>query len=228
MGSLTKQRDGNVQTKTDLRVPTVTEDDLERFHQSHFTHAPLPAAFMPDHQLEELDEEDDGLGYYPDGVKRTLTNEQIVMFRHSEIQALIKQQEAALEDSESPISSPKKVASTKETERGSFLSRTISYQTTPIQPNFKQVNPKQTELNQKPSNRINGKKRSRPAKKRRKAAFDIEQEQKRRKRNSSSPIPEPEDRHDPKDYRSDGEDRTYRRKAREEDEVTAVAVELDY
>lgn len=33
-------------------------------------------------------EEDDGLGYYPDGVKRTLTDEQIEIFRHSELEAL--------------------------------------------------------------------------------------------------------------------------------------------
>lgn len=34
------------------------------------------------------DDDDDGLGYYPDGVKRTLTDEQILMFRHSEEEAI--------------------------------------------------------------------------------------------------------------------------------------------
>jgi len=34
------------------------------------------------------EEEDDGLGYYPDGVKRTLTDDQIAIFRHSEMEAL--------------------------------------------------------------------------------------------------------------------------------------------
>jgi hypothetical protein len=34
------------------------------------------------------EEEDDNLGYYPDGVKRTLTDVQIAIFRHSEIQEL--------------------------------------------------------------------------------------------------------------------------------------------
>lgn len=38
-------------------------------------------------------EDDDGLGYYPDGVKRTLTDEQIAMFRHSEIYALFRKQQ---------------------------------------------------------------------------------------------------------------------------------------
>lgn len=43
------------------------------------------------------DEEDDGLGYYSDGVKRTLTDEQIAMFRHSELQALDRAREKAHE-----------------------------------------------------------------------------------------------------------------------------------
>jgi hypothetical protein len=42
------------------------------------------------------------LGYYPDGVKRTLTDEQIAIFRHSEIQTLLRErrkrrEEAALQ-----------------------------------------------------------------------------------------------------------------------------------
>jgi len=39
------------------------------------------------------EEEDDGLGYYPDGVKRTLTDEQIAIFRHSELEALRRAKE---------------------------------------------------------------------------------------------------------------------------------------
>lgn len=48
--------------------------------------------------MEEEDcyaEEDDGLGYYDDGVKRTLTDEQIAMFRHSEIESLLRAQRHA-------------------------------------------------------------------------------------------------------------------------------------
>ncbi|PYH47657.1 uncharacterized protein BP01DRAFT_193683 [Aspergillus saccharolyticus JOP 1030-1] len=41
----------------------------------------------------DYDDDDDGLGYYPDGVKRTLTDEQIRIFRHSEIHALLRQKE---------------------------------------------------------------------------------------------------------------------------------------
>jgi hypothetical protein len=41
------------------------------------------------------EEEEDGLGYYSDGVKRTLTDEQIEIFRHSELEALRKEKEKA-------------------------------------------------------------------------------------------------------------------------------------
>ena len=53
-----------------------------------------------DWQDQDLNEtESDDLGYYADGVKRTLTEEQIAMFRHSEIYALlrIRQKERELE-----------------------------------------------------------------------------------------------------------------------------------
>lgn len=36
---------------------------------------------------------DEDLGYYPDGVKRTLTDEQIRIFRHSEIHALLRERQ---------------------------------------------------------------------------------------------------------------------------------------
>jgi hypothetical protein len=49
---------------------------------------------IDDYHYEE--EEDDGLGYYPDGVKRTLTDEQIAIFRHSELEALRRAEIKAL------------------------------------------------------------------------------------------------------------------------------------
>jgi len=42
----------------------------------------------------DYDDDDDGLGYYPDGVKRTLTDEQIAIFRHSELEKLRRAKEA--------------------------------------------------------------------------------------------------------------------------------------
>ncbi len=51
-----------------------------------------------DEPAEETD--DAGLGYYEDGTIRTLTDEQIAMFRHSEIQTLLRERRHAREAKE--------------------------------------------------------------------------------------------------------------------------------
>ena len=87
---------------------------IEHFHQSStstFDHAGREGFTSRDDVIstkngglnndEELEydedgtylDEDDGLGYYPDGVKRTLTDEQLAMFRHSEIYSLFRKQQ---------------------------------------------------------------------------------------------------------------------------------------
>ncbi|KAI3338301.1 hypothetical protein F4824DRAFT_92893 [Ustulina deusta] len=80
--------------------PEVSQADIESFHATHFSHDALAlfeSQFLrpvlvhndnTDYYYYEGEEEDDGLGYYPDGVKRTLTDEQIAIFRHSELEAL--------------------------------------------------------------------------------------------------------------------------------------------
>lgn len=45
-------------------------------------------------------EEGDDLGYYPDGTKRTLTDEQIAMFRHSEIYSILRERQVRQENEE--------------------------------------------------------------------------------------------------------------------------------
>jgi hypothetical protein len=84
---------------------------MTAFHDAHFSNIVadhFQAHFLrPDHPPaenitfhaaddEEYYEEDDGLGYYPDGVKRTLTDEQIAIFRHSELEALRRAKESSL------------------------------------------------------------------------------------------------------------------------------------
>jgi hypothetical protein len=46
------------------------------------------------------------LGYYADGTKRTLTDEQIAMFRHSEIHAMLRKRRLQKENGETPKSNP--------------------------------------------------------------------------------------------------------------------------
>ena len=73
---------------------------LQHFHAVHFPgqHVPninvLKGQLLSENDQQEGQEEEvegNDLGYYEDGVKRTLTDEQIVMFRHSEIQRLLKE-----------------------------------------------------------------------------------------------------------------------------------------
>ncbi|KAJ5306759.1 hypothetical protein PENANT_c003G08326 [Penicillium antarcticum] len=78
-----------------MQVPNVTLDDLQAFHSKHFPGKPQPT--LPQENDEPAEED---LGYYPDGVKRTLTDEQIRIFRHSEIHALLRQKQLQIENAE--------------------------------------------------------------------------------------------------------------------------------
>lgn len=96
------------------RVPEISLDELTRFHETHFSQSAadhFDSHFIrPDrgrdqrasnhHTNQEeqppehhYDDDDDGLGYYEDGTKRTLTDEQIAMFRHSELEAVRRAQD---------------------------------------------------------------------------------------------------------------------------------------
>jgi len=76
-------------------------DNLKQFHLAHFPNIAVPNPErrdehgMPDQAVQEAD-----LGYYEDGTKRTLTADQIAMFRHSEIQRLLRERRRALQTEE--------------------------------------------------------------------------------------------------------------------------------
>ena len=82
------------------------QHDLRQFHENHFSSLSAGASNRhPDaHVNLEENDGDDGLGYYPDGVKRTLTDDQIAMFRHSEIQTLLRERRRRRENSEGETS----------------------------------------------------------------------------------------------------------------------------
>jgi len=101
-------------------IPTTTESDLHSFHAKHFptssklsqffisTSAPEPDPSNADiHESDDYNEkynteyEEEDLGTYPDGTPRTLTDDQIAMFRHSEIQTLLRERRRAREDASS-------------------------------------------------------------------------------------------------------------------------------
>ena len=76
----------------------MSRNKLRNFHKAHFPGQSIPplreiSTFLPDSSTPAWQEEDDQdqLGWYDDGARRTLTDEQIAMFRHSEIQRLLQQ-----------------------------------------------------------------------------------------------------------------------------------------
>ncbi|TAQ83618.1 hypothetical protein B7494_g8063 [Chlorociboria aeruginascens] len=78
------------QTAVDLLKRAAFDDRLP----SQLTRCPV------DDQYGEEDIGEDDLGYYNDGVKRTLTDEQIAIFRHSEIEALLRERRRSEETQE--------------------------------------------------------------------------------------------------------------------------------
>ncbi|ETN36972.1 uncharacterized protein HMPREF1541_07960 [Cyphellophora europaea CBS 101466] len=77
-------------------LPRLVQAEIQRlreFHASHFPgqDAPVIEERILDSEQQRAESIDDveSLGYYNDGVARTLTDEQIRMFRHSEIQRLL-------------------------------------------------------------------------------------------------------------------------------------------
>ncbi|MDI1488224.1 MAG: hypothetical protein OHK93_007498 [Ramalina farinacea] len=95
-------------------IPTVTNDDLTTFHHHafgiapprnallHFPTSPVNDTNIPHHAEDTVannDDEDD-LGFYQDGKKRTLTDEQVAMFRHSEIYGIVRARQVRRENEE--------------------------------------------------------------------------------------------------------------------------------
>ncbi|MCJ1310896.1 hypothetical protein MMC25_004564 [Agyrium rufum] len=88
-------------------IPQVTQEDLLTFHLKVYgtpfpgkplngwtengAHNPASGENLNEDEVGGKEEEDNDLGYYDDGVKRTLTDEQISIFRHSEVQALLRE-----------------------------------------------------------------------------------------------------------------------------------------
>ena len=86
-------------------TPFTPKDDLTVFHTRLFgpcSRAPA-TTFEAQPVTEDHEAYEDGLGYYEDGVKRTLTDEQIAMFRHSEVQALLRDRRHKVENKDASV-----------------------------------------------------------------------------------------------------------------------------
>ncbi|KAM3508623.1 hypothetical protein MY10362_001082 [Beauveria mimosiformis] len=103
----TRQRFVNLsEEKLSQKQKHSTTNELAAFHDAHFSSAevskfqqefvwPKPETISNYGKTEDYWEEEDDLGYYDDGVKRTLTDEQIAIFRHSELRELERAKEKA-------------------------------------------------------------------------------------------------------------------------------------
>ncbi|MCJ1478775.1 hypothetical protein MMC13_007459 [Lambiella insularis] len=101
------------------------QDDLLLFHVRNYgTHfSGRVPCFDPIVTSDEADMDDDHeLGYYHDGKKRTLTDDQIAMFRHSEIQSHLREQKRRAEKETSEYVS---VARSQELEAGVWGSQEV-------------------------------------------------------------------------------------------------------
>lgn len=66
---------------------------LRDFHQQHFLGQAIPdiQPLSNDNVCVEIEQSSADLGFYEDGVRRTLTDAQVAMFRHSEVQRLLSE-----------------------------------------------------------------------------------------------------------------------------------------
>ena len=83
------------------------QEDLYNYHSRVFGFPAPGQLFRTDKEPnndaayeETLQVQDDHLGYYPDGAKRTLTDDQIAMFRHSEIYSILRARQVRKENLE--------------------------------------------------------------------------------------------------------------------------------
>ncbi|USW54815.1 hypothetical protein Slin15195_G081340 [Septoria linicola] len=99
-----KSRAGKARGKFKKSLPQITEDNLLSFQLAHFGDDTKPNEWFVTAEKAlnfelEYDEDDDGLGYYDDGVKRTLTDEQIAVFRRTELWQMKRDQEVLQRES---------------------------------------------------------------------------------------------------------------------------------
>jgi hypothetical protein len=171
------------------------------FHSHHFTHTTEPNSETADNVPVE---EDDCLGTYEDGAERTLTDEQIAMFRHSELQEMIKKHRIDMEntddyDADMPHQHIERSLKTNAAVRSTISSANTRSENMPDQSSKDIQPPKKSSTNKK-----------------RKRGKQVKQ-----------PFYKPE-KQDKEQFTHEGDERTFRRICREADELKTDEFELDY
>ncbi|EME44290.1 hypothetical protein DOTSEDRAFT_44556 [Dothistroma septosporum NZE10] len=87
--------------KFEASLPKVSEDDLVAFQLQHFGDDTAPENWFIDKETAVQGPPlDDDLGSYEDGIQRTLTDEQIAIFRRTELWQMKQEQKLEREDDE--------------------------------------------------------------------------------------------------------------------------------
>lgn len=152
------------------------------------------------------------MGYYPDGTKRTLTDEQIAIFRHSEIQDLIKRHDREIAREDYPERS-----STRPTKPGSEAERLLKSAPVSTDPQQDNKEPGTSKDN------INSEARSFP-----KDMDGHGLSRRGQKRKHDSKAIRKNNKPKREEFKAEGESRTYRRICRELDEHKSESIDLDY
>lgn len=206
-------------------MPIITQRDLDAYHKQHFpsTRSPAPLRQSSPEDNESHEEDDDGLGYYDDGVKRTLTDEQIAMFRHSEIQALLRERRLAREAASDDDAGTSAVDVTDSTTESAPLE--------PAADQSRMVQAKQADPHTSSYGRVHGEP---PQKKKKRTHRAMTAKQKRKAGLLQPQITSPtsnavmETKPDLSSRRHSDDVRTQNRRARGLDEAEAENVDLDY
>ena len=200
------------------------KSDLLAFQLSHFGDDTQPetwfveaeVALSYEPEFDHEDEENDELGYYNDGAKRTLTDEQIQMFRHSEMEQLIREGVLAREEEES-VENTENLPKTGPTEPALSPASSIEEELLDIPAPTPLVPPTQkVDRQPSPSNRSDSTSTSAAKKRQREKEVPYDQ---RKKRKWEAYI---------EDIDSEHGSRTRRRIMRELDEHRNEDVELEY
>ena len=217
-----------------FQLPTITEESLRDYHRKHFLNTAVPEGPLLQQDLvadEDEHECDDFLGYYPDGTKRTLTDDQIAIFRHSEVQKLIRLVRKAADEGTLPSSDP----STHEAMAGPDTTAEDLLNTATSDSNGQEERLDATKMliNQTLSARHSLTPNGPPMKREANGSSEHSASQarpgkRRKKAKNERHTPINGVRHNPEDYLDEGGAQTFRRKCREADEIKPEVVNLDY
>jgi hypothetical protein len=227
-----------------FRIPILTEEGLREYHRRHLPSSRVPPGPLLQYSsTQSIPQEIDvlqkpskqHLGYYSDGKKRTITDEQIAIFRHSEIQQMIRDVRSAAEEGLLPRQQEgfRKDGTQPDAGSSNLLDDVMSVSSgeeMDISSDAEETKPSPSIVNatSPPQFRLPAhtlEKRKWTAKE---SNFNVFKQRKNSYYHQRPRAPVIGVRNNPEDFQNEEGGQTYRRQCREADEVKTDPVELDY